>query len=760
MGDIGFDTMAALAAISLLAGFVDSIAGGGGLLIVPALMLAGLDPAQAIATNKVQGSFAAASATWTFGRKGLIRWDRAWRYALVAFASGSRGRCASDFSPSVLEVLIPVLLIVIAIYFALSRKIQDADATARMTTLTFGLSAPVAIGFYDGIFGPGAGSFYMVAFVMLLGYGVVRATAHTKLLNFSSNLGSLLLYSATGAVVWPLGLVMAGASGWSARRSARTWPCASVETPATCTVIETSDGGGSAVTVVTVNGSQTVDLMENTTSNDPVVAEPIVNTYESAPGSLVVTKTIAGSAAGEQGEVVLHVSCDNGLEQDITIPAGATGDTSTTIDDLPAGTTCTVTETANGSSSTVTVTVDTEGSPATIPAGDDTVVLLTNTYESAPGSLVVTKTIAGSAAGEQGEVVLHVSCDNGLEQDITIPAGATGDTSTTIDDLPAGTTCTVTETANGSSSTVTVTVDTEGSPATIPAGDDTVVLLTNTYESAPGSLVVTKTITGSAAGEQGEVVLHVSCDNGLEQDITIPAGATGDTSTTIDDLPAGTTCTVTETTDGSTSYVYVTITGLGSVAVFAGGLAAIDVTDRYEAQTIPAVMPISPVQGNTGYPAQYTGYPTPPYTANAVLPTTGAPGAMGGLVWLSLALIGIGVALQLASRRGRRADQLNHPPIGTQAISPRGPADAPDAVNCLRTIRADPATNSVRFLLAAPNIPGGGEWNPDRRSLCMTAACRVGIRTEPTPPGRTRRCSAGRARPAVLTWPPCASTEA
>ena len=113
---------------------------------------------------------------------------------------------------SVLEVLIPVLLIVIAIYFALSRKVRDADATARMTTLTFGLSAPVAIGFYDGIFGPGAGSFYMVAFVTLLGYGVVRATAHTKLLNFSSNLGSLLLYSATGAVVWPLGLVMAGAS--------------------------------------------------------------------------------------------------------------------------------------------------------------------------------------------------------------------------------------------------------------------------------------------------------------------------------------------------------------------------------------------------------------------------------------------------------------------------------------------------------------------------------------------------------------------
>jgi len=81
-----------------------------------------------------------------------------------------------------------------------------------MTALAFGLTAPVAIGFYDGIFGPGAGSFYMLAFVTLLGYGVVKATAHTKLVNFASNFGSLLLYAATGAVVWPVGLVMAGAS--------------------------------------------------------------------------------------------------------------------------------------------------------------------------------------------------------------------------------------------------------------------------------------------------------------------------------------------------------------------------------------------------------------------------------------------------------------------------------------------------------------------------------------------------------------------
>ncbi|MEZ0172518.1 TSUP family transporter [Microvirga sp. TS319] len=222
MPDIGFDMIAALAAISFFAGFVDSIAGGGGLLTVPALLLAGLSPASAIATNKVQGAFAAASATYTFGRRELINWRKAWGFTAVAFVSGVAGALCVRFLPqSLLQMLIPVLLIAIAVYFALSRKVKDEDAHARMTAFAFGATAPVAVGFYDGIFGPGAGSFYMLAFVTLLGYGVVRATAHTKLLNLASNLGSLLLYAATGAVIWPVGLVMAGASFLGAQVGSR-----------------------------------------------------------------------------------------------------------------------------------------------------------------------------------------------------------------------------------------------------------------------------------------------------------------------------------------------------------------------------------------------------------------------------------------------------------------------------------------------------------------------------------------------------------
>jgi uncharacterized membrane protein YfcA len=211
--DIGGDMLAVLAAAAFFAGFVDSIAGGGGLIALPALLIAGLDPAQAIATSKVQGMVSAASATYTFGRKGLIAWRSALPMALVGFASGVSGALCVSFLPrAVLEVVTPVLLILIALYFTVSRKVKDEDAHARITPVLFGVTVPVVIGFYDGIFGPGAGSFYMVSFVTLLGYGVVRATAHTKLVNLGSNSGSLLLFSATGLVVWPVGLVMAGAA--------------------------------------------------------------------------------------------------------------------------------------------------------------------------------------------------------------------------------------------------------------------------------------------------------------------------------------------------------------------------------------------------------------------------------------------------------------------------------------------------------------------------------------------------------------------
>ena len=156
---------------------------------------------------------------------------RAHRVALRRALRGDRLRehrpgpsCVQFLPRPVLDVLIPVLLIVIAVYFALSPQDQGRGRPCPHAGPRLRTDRPVAIGFYDGIFGPGAGSFYMLAFVTLLGYGVVRATAHTKLLNFASNLGSLVLYPHSGQWSGPW------ASPWRERpswgpRSARGSPC-------------------------------------------------------------------------------------------------------------------------------------------------------------------------------------------------------------------------------------------------------------------------------------------------------------------------------------------------------------------------------------------------------------------------------------------------------------------------------------------------------------------------------------------------------
>ena len=210
MTGLASETIAILCAVAGLAGCFDAIAGGGGLLTVPALLLAGLDPVSAIATNKVQGASGAVSSTWAFARAGRISWRIGVPTAAAAALAGVAGALSVRLlSRATLDALVPALLIAIAVYFAFSPRLRDDDAHARLPLRLFSLTLAPAIGFYDGVFGPGAGSFYMIAFVGLLGLGVISATAQTKLANAASNLGSLALYAATGAIVWPVGLAMA-----------------------------------------------------------------------------------------------------------------------------------------------------------------------------------------------------------------------------------------------------------------------------------------------------------------------------------------------------------------------------------------------------------------------------------------------------------------------------------------------------------------------------------------------------------------------
>ena len=208
-----FEVTTQLALILILAafvaGFVDSIAGGGGLITVPILLLAGASPLQALATNKVQGSFGAATAAFTYARAGHVDLRRQLPAAAVAFGAGVAGALLAKTIPTdALRTALPIILIAIALFFALKPGLTDADRTARLTPAMFTATIVPLIGAYDGLIGPGAGAFYMIGFVMLAGHGVLKATAHTKLLNFASNVGGLLAFALTGAPWWIIGIAM------------------------------------------------------------------------------------------------------------------------------------------------------------------------------------------------------------------------------------------------------------------------------------------------------------------------------------------------------------------------------------------------------------------------------------------------------------------------------------------------------------------------------------------------------------------------
>jgi uncharacterized protein len=200
---------AALFVLALIAGLVDSIAGGGGLITVPALLWAGLDPVSALATNKAQAVVGSFTATANFVHKGTIDLRRASLSVVCTFVGAAAGALLVQYlGGEVLSRLIPLLLVAFALYFMFSPRVSDIDSHHRIGEAAFALVVGTGVGFYDGFFGPGTGTFFAIAFVALLGYNLRRATAHTKLLNFTSNLAALLFFLAGGHVVWTIGLIM------------------------------------------------------------------------------------------------------------------------------------------------------------------------------------------------------------------------------------------------------------------------------------------------------------------------------------------------------------------------------------------------------------------------------------------------------------------------------------------------------------------------------------------------------------------------
>lgn len=207
--ELEIGVLVALALAALVAGFVDSIAGGGGLITIPALLAAGLPPAQALGTNKLQATFGSFSATLHFFHQGYIHLQEMKGAILAVFIASSIGTILVQFiKAEVLAQMIPFLLIGFALYFLLSPKVSNEGGKRYLGALGMTLMAGI-VGFYDGFFGPGTGSFFALVFVALGGYGMTQATANAKLLNFTSNVASLLFFALGGKVLWTIGFSMA-----------------------------------------------------------------------------------------------------------------------------------------------------------------------------------------------------------------------------------------------------------------------------------------------------------------------------------------------------------------------------------------------------------------------------------------------------------------------------------------------------------------------------------------------------------------------
>lgn len=192
-----------------IASFMDTLAGGGGLITIPALIVAGVPPLAALGTNKLQSSMGSGTASFLLLRRKKIFWKDVKPLMLMAFAGSVVGSIIVQFvNTGALEIIIPLVLLLIAVYFISAPYFQITTSQPRLSSHAYKNTAIPLIGAYDGMFGPGTGSFFAAAGVSLRALELVKATATAKPLNFATNIASLLIFILAGQIVWAAGLVM------------------------------------------------------------------------------------------------------------------------------------------------------------------------------------------------------------------------------------------------------------------------------------------------------------------------------------------------------------------------------------------------------------------------------------------------------------------------------------------------------------------------------------------------------------------------
>ncbi|RBY83354.1 TSUP family transporter [Blastococcus sp. TF02A-26] len=209
-------TLALLLIAAFAAGWIDAVVGGGGLLQLPALLLVpGISPVQALATNKLSSVFGTTTSAVTYGRRVRPDLRTALPMAGVALLSSAAGASVAALLPAeVIKPVIVVALVGIGLFTLLRPSLGEVTALRHSGRRHHGTAVGIGavIGFYDGVLGPGTGSFLVFAMVSLLGYDFLNASAKAKIVNVATNLGALLVFVPHGSVFWGLGLLMGAAN--------------------------------------------------------------------------------------------------------------------------------------------------------------------------------------------------------------------------------------------------------------------------------------------------------------------------------------------------------------------------------------------------------------------------------------------------------------------------------------------------------------------------------------------------------------------
>jgi uncharacterized protein len=193
----------------LSAGFIDAIAGGGGLISLPALLWAGLPPQMALGTNKMQSSWGTMMAVRRYAKAGLVSWPEVRLAVFVTFIFALLGSwTVTRVSNEVLKLVVPWMLMGAAIYVLVSPRLARHTSGLRLGLVAFSLLGGSLLGFYDGFFGPGTGAFWTIACLSLLGLELTRATAFTKVVNLTSNIASLLVFIVAARVNYEMAAAM------------------------------------------------------------------------------------------------------------------------------------------------------------------------------------------------------------------------------------------------------------------------------------------------------------------------------------------------------------------------------------------------------------------------------------------------------------------------------------------------------------------------------------------------------------------------